>query len=113
MSLLKASREQLSNPKPGKSCGTVIAPVGREVETMMEAEEAEEVAEALWTSRVAVASKRMRAFIATCREWANNMEMLNGGNIHEVHMRLAIAIMKGVEDEKAYMEVKVRLRSVR
>jgi hypothetical protein len=60
--LSKASREQLSNPKPGKSCGTVIAPVGREGETTIEAEE---VAVALWTSRVAVATKRMRVFIAT------------------------------------------------
>jgi hypothetical protein len=62
MALSKASREQLSNQKPGKSCGTVIAPVGREEETVMTAEEA---AKALWTSRVATATERMRLFIAT------------------------------------------------
>jgi hypothetical protein len=33
------------------------------------------------------------------------MEMLNGEE-HEVQMRLTIDIMKGVEEEKAYMEGK-------
>ena len=38
--------------------------------------------------------------------------MLNG-EYRYIQMRLAIDIMKGVDEDKAYMEVKLGLRSVR